>query len=254
MIVLRNERNIPRNPQALQGELQSLASRLGVRLQVKLEGRYPKGPNGENLPSYSVASGCEIGGSVGQAENIVPLIEEILKPAGQGEIEAWLAELSVLVAKRADDEFTETLRLEAYASRLAQYPADVAYNAVLGSTWKFWPTWDELRQICEQHTTPRKHMLAACLNPINQQQIEPDRQRVDGLAAQKICEEAGFTPKRFGQIAKMPMSLSFKDAEVEQKKAKPHWSDSASEDDPRWDQLRKARAQNSLMNVREAAE
>ena len=54
--------------------------------------------------------------------------------APRREIEAWLAELSVIVARRGQPEFDEVLRLEAYAGRLQSYPADVAKAALLGRT------------------------------------------------------------------------------------------------------------------------
>jgi uncharacterized protein YdaU (DUF1376 family) len=92
-------------------------------------------------------------------------IERFLTPADKRQIEEWLAELSVICAKRRDGEFDEALRLEAYTSRLAQYPADVARHAVLDHSWRFWPAWEELERVCDALAGPRRHMLHALKAP-----------------------------------------------------------------------------------------
>jgi hypothetical protein len=138
----------------------SRASQHGVALRVRYQGMFPTGPNGESLPSYTVAVGCEIapGGDVGAA---LSDLRNFMTPAPLRQIEAWLAELSVLVAKRQGDEMEEGLRLTAYASRLSRYPADVARAVTVGSTYRFWPTWEEMEKRCEAMTGPRRQMIAA---------------------------------------------------------------------------------------------
>lgn len=137
----------------------SRASQHGVGLQVKYEGRYPTGPNGERLGFYMVAVGCEISEG-GDREAALNDLRNFMTPAPIREIEAWLAVLSVTVAKRRDDEFTEELRLTTYASRLARYPADVV-RQVTGATYSFWPTWEEMEKRCEALTGPRRQMILA---------------------------------------------------------------------------------------------
>jgi len=82
-------------------------------------------------------------------------------PAPKRKIEQWLAELSVISAKRADDAASEALRVEAYAARLSRYPADVVKAALLDRPWKFWPTWAELERVCEELSSPRRAMMSA---------------------------------------------------------------------------------------------
>lgn len=137
----------------------SRASQHGVGLRVRYEGRYPSGPNGERLPSYMVAVACEVSPSGNHAAALADL-RNFMTPAPQREIEGWLAVLSVTVAKRRDDDFAEELRLTVYASRLAKYPADVV-REVTHSTYKFWPTWEEIEKRCEALTSPRRQMIAA---------------------------------------------------------------------------------------------
>ena len=124
----------------------SRASQHGVGLRVRYECRFPSGPNGEHLPSYMVAVACEVSPS-GDHDAALADLRNFMTPAPMREIEAWLAVLSVTVAKRQEDEFTEELRLTAYASRLARYPADVV-KTVTGQTFKFWPTWEEIEKRC----------------------------------------------------------------------------------------------------------
>lgn len=135
------------------------ASQHGVGLRVKCEWRYPTGQNGEYLPSYAVAVGCEISEAGDHAAALVDL-KNFMTPAPVREIEGWLAVLSVTVAKRRDDEFAEELRLTTYAGRLARYPADIA-RAVTGATYTFWPTWAEMEKRCEAMAGPRRQMIAA---------------------------------------------------------------------------------------------
>jgi len=137
----------------------SRASQHGVGLQVRYEGRYPTGPNGERLGFYMVATGCEIGPDGDYAAALADL-RNFMTPAPIREIEGWLAVLSVTVAKRKDDEFAEELRLTTYASRLARYPADVV-REVTHATYTFWPTWEEMEKRCEAMTSPRRQMIAA---------------------------------------------------------------------------------------------
>lgn len=170
-----------------------------------------------------------------------------MQPAEQRDIEAWLAELSVIVAKRADDEFSETLRLESYASRLRQYPADVAKSALLDRTWKFWPAWEELEKVCEALTSPRKAMLSALQNP--QKEPEPQEPRVTAEKAADILSKAGFTAKRAAAVNRAPMAKSMQEAEEKaESKRVPHWTEGADPDGPEMQRLRKARAENKLMN------
>lgn len=152
----------------------SRASQHGVELMVRYEGRYPSGPNGERLPSYQVAVGCDIGARDDEArENALADVRKFLTPAPVRDIEAMLAELSVIVAKRRDGEFDEMLRLEAYASRLKAYPADVVRDALFGKTWQFWPTWAELERICDAKAAARRQMERVLSQPLPA--AEPER-------------------------------------------------------------------------------
>lgn len=138
----------------------SRASSHGVGLRVKYECRFPSGPNGERLPTYDVAVGCDISDK-GDRDAALSDLRNFMTPAPMRQIEEWIARLSVVCAKRRDDDFSEELRVVEYASRLSRYPADVARHVLLSQSYKFFPTWAELESRAEAMASPRKHMIAA---------------------------------------------------------------------------------------------
>ena len=148
----------------------SRASSHGVALKVKYEGRYP-----EDGRSYTVAVGCEVSGRPNDIAAALDDLVNFMQPAPIRLIEEWLAELSVLVAKRQDDEFSEELRVSAYSSRLSAYPADVVRTVLLRETYKFWPPWGELEKRCKALTSPRENMIAALRR--GPEMPEPSRRR-----------------------------------------------------------------------------
>lgn len=133
------------------------------------------------------------------------VVRKAMTPAPVDTIEEWLAELSVITARRAEDEFTGALRVDAYSRRLAGYPADVVKSALFEGKWKFWPTWAELSEVCDKAVAKRKAMAAA-LDGKDEARAESlredaERDRISGNRAKEIMEEYGFTPKRFGGAA-----------------------------------------------------
>lgn len=165
----------------------SRASSHNVGLRIRYEGRYPSGPNGERLPSYDLAVSCEMDGLPHEAQAALDDLENFMTPAPTRQIEEWIAELSVISAKRQDDHFSETLRIEAYASRLRQYPADVVRTVLLEDTHKFFPTWSELERRCEMLTSPRRCMIAALKRgpvppePVRRPPTQEEKDRIQAL-------------------------------------------------------------------------
>lgn len=169
----------------------SRASSHGAGLRVRYEGRYPTGENGERLPSYTVAVGCEVDGTPEAAQAALSDLRNFMTPAPTRQIEEWIARLSVVTAKRRDDAFSEELRVTEYASRLSRYPADVARTVLLDQTYKFFPSWDELQKRCEAMTSPRRHMIAALES--GPEPPEPERRQAtaeEKARIQKLVDEA----------------------------------------------------------------
>ena len=168
----------------------SRASSRGVGLRVRYEGRFPTGPDGERLPSYQVAVGCDIRGEPEAVQAALTDLRNFMTPATVRDIEGWLARLSVIVVKRADDAFTEELRVVEYASRLSRYPADVAHSVLLESKWKFFPAWSEVERAAEALTSPRRAMIAALERgpeppePKRRAATQEERDRIAALVAE----------------------------------------------------------------------
>lgn len=164
------------------------ASQLGVDLRVKVDYRFPKDERGNSLPVVTIVKGCDVIGTPEARSQAIEALGKLETPAPARELEGWLAELAVITAKRAGDEFEETLRLEAYASRLRKYPADVSRAALLDRAWRFWPSWAELEAVCEQLAAPRRAMLRAMQDSAAATYAE-QRERVSADRAAEIMRE-----------------------------------------------------------------
>lgn len=167
------------------------ASQLGVALKANsdIRGRYDE--HGAFLGYVTTRRWYEAVGTDDDKARVADALRKMEARAPQDAIEGWLAELSVITAKRADDEFTETLRLAAYASRLSAYPADVARAACLGREWRWWPTWAELKDECDRLAAPRREMASALRIAAQPRQEAPadDRKRVTPERAAEIMRE-----------------------------------------------------------------
>lgn len=149
------------SPRAVEEKLDSLLLSQGVSLVGEREITFAtEGPNGEMIPARTPRLlGYSVRGSV--SEELAERLENFMAPAPPEAIEQWLAELSAISAKRADDEFTEELRLVAYTRRLSCYPADLVKHVLLDVTWKFFPTWHELAQNLDDLSESRQRRIDA---------------------------------------------------------------------------------------------
>jgi hypothetical protein len=226
-------------------------------LQVSYDTRQTRDIAG-NVTTHFFAKSCQGSGQIEDAERVAAKIAAAMEPAPVGMIEGWLAELSVIVARKKDDEFGETLRIEAYASRLRAYPADVAKGALLGRVWRFWPSWAELADLCDSMVMERQHMLSAAYRLIKPAPPAPPEQVnniVKREAAAEIMESAGFTVRRMEAVKAAPMARTMDEAEHRATSARvPHWSETATQGDPRWEMLRKSRIASGLIQSMDTAQ
>lgn len=113
------------------------------------------------------------------------------------EIEAWIAELSVITRRAKDDEMTERLRLAAFSKRLAEYPADIAQEAVLRHKWLFFPAWAEMQDVCDKLVAARAAILWHLKNAPAETPPEPrelpsvERRRAMVAEAQRVISGFG---------------------------------------------------------------
>lgn len=137
------------------------ASSRGAELKVVKAGHATYDKNGNQAGFVTYARGCDVHGPQDARELALDDLVKFCTPAPVRMIEEWLAELSVITARRGDDDVGDELRLTAYVARLGRYPADIARKAVLDHNWTFWPAWSEVEAVCERLYSPRKHMIAA---------------------------------------------------------------------------------------------
>ena len=114
-----------------------------------------------------------VAGDAQSRRDAVNALAGFVTPAPKNQIEEWIAELSVITRRRQDDDITENLRLSAYSSRLADYPADVAREALLKHKWLFFPAWAELQEVCEKLAAPRRAMIWHLQNAPQAQEPDP---------------------------------------------------------------------------------
>lgn len=170
----------------------SRAQSHGVGLAVRYESRFPSGPNGEYLPSYQVATSCDIQGKNDNRSAALSDLQKFMTPPPVRSIEDWLAELSVITAGRGKEGFDAELLVNAYSARLGEFPADVVKHALLKHRWKWFPTWAELETVCMSKAGPRKHMIAALMtpetppDPTRRPATQEEKDRISALIAERF--------------------------------------------------------------------
>lgn len=154
-------------------------------------------------------------------------VEGSMTPATHAQIVGWIAELSVISARRADDQMSDDLRVAAYSRRLGEYPADIARHAMLEHRWKFFPTWAELAEVCDKQRDQRMSMIAAIrreAEAILRREQERSALPNEGLAV-KTPEER----KEFAQSMAEMMREMREKAEAERAKGNLHIRDGQQE-------------------------
>jgi len=190
-----------RKPADVDQMLVSQASSHGVELKEGSRLRPIYDERGTFLGNKVVPVGWHAKGPQDGKDWTADLVRKAMTPAPVDSIEEWLAELSVITARRAEDEFTGALRVDAYSRRLGAYPADVVKAALFDSRWKFWPTWAELAEFCDK-AVAKRIALASALDGKDDARAaslacDEHLDRVSASRAAEIMQEAGFSVKRF---------------------------------------------------------
>lgn len=138
-----------------------------------------------------------VAGDAEARRDAVNALAGFVTPAPKNQIEEWIAELSVITRRRQDDDITENLRLSAYSSRLADFPADVAREALLKHKWLFFPAWAELQEVCEKLAAPRRAMIWHLQNAPQAQ--EPDSREIP--SAERRAEMIAYAQRVTKEMA-----------------------------------------------------
>ena len=210
----------------------SSVQQCGVRLREDIDwrGSYER-PDGSIAPAQATRRGW-IAAAMTPAQLAAAQgkVAASMTPASESQITRWIAELSVITARREDAPETEALRLAAYRSRLAAYPADVAREALLVHGWKFFPAWAELAEVCDRLVEDRRRIKAALDRAASEAAEREARARAlpTEATATQTPEEASAARKRRGAVlgdmiaemrAKAEAQLAEHDAAAEQAEA-----------------------------------
>lgn len=203
----------------------SLAQQFAVKLdQVPTMRGGAELPDGSRTPVTYEWHWSAKGKNSEQALAAADRAEGSMTPATKNQIIGWIAELSVISARRADDQMADDLRLAAYSRRLADYPADIARHALLEHRWKFFPTWAELGDVCDKMRDQRRVMISAIRREAERlRERERDaRSLPDYEGSAKYEAEQAEKRKAFGaSMAEMMREMREK-AEAERAKSSIH--------------------------------
>jgi len=167
--------------------LRSLASSQGVNLTSGMTLKATYDGNGAFIGSELVPATVMASGNPDALALVAEKVRSTMRPASREKIEQWVAELSVITAPRKSDGMTMELMLAAYSRRLAEYPADMVREVLILRTWKFFPTWAELKEALDVMLADRRAMLAACEASVPRPAPAQDPDRVVLTAEQRAA-------------------------------------------------------------------
>lgn len=185
-------------PAQVNNSLASLAQQCGVSLRVSrdMEAKYDRNgvflgyePNGQTL--------AIVKGDAAAIDAMLDRIDGAFAPADESQIAVWLAELDAIAPSRAQSAANDDLRLQAYVSRLRDYPADVAKEALLARAWRFFPSWAEVKEACDElvkhRTAVRDALIAADLENYRRENPEPKivHKHPDAEVRRRVAESVG---------------------------------------------------------------
>jgi hypothetical protein len=198
---------VARDPESNTSAMVSSLRRHGVTATVKHKITFPTDPKtGETNGWREVISGCEIAlTSSADHKAALAIIDQTMAPADEGDMEIWLAELTLVTARRNTSEAESELFLTAYTSRLAAYPGDIVRQTLKDWDGKWFPTWGELKDILEARVAPRRAIRTALCD------LRPDG--VKGAAPRPRKDLANYLNELENGCA--PWRMTFKDRDEE---------------------------------------
>jgi hypothetical protein len=148
---------LARDPDTNTAAMQSSMRSLGVEAVIKRKNTFPVDPTtGEMKGWRSVINGAEItlavSANLSKARDVV---RAAMAPASNADMELWIAELSLITAKRNTSDAAAELLLTAYTTRLANYPGDIVRETLQTWAGKWFPTWGELKEILDARVAER---------------------------------------------------------------------------------------------------
>ena len=120
-----------------------------------------------NVVAYTIDGPCP----VDDLTAAIAAIDAASQPMPAKALGMLIAEVFSLTKRKKDDQITLDLAVEAYGSRLEQYPTDIVHEVL--SKWpdqsRWWPSWHELKQEIDWRNNRAK--IKAAL----EKKLTPDR-------------------------------------------------------------------------------
>lgn len=92
------------------------------------------------------------------------IVGAMMAPASIADTGKWLAELSLVTARKATGDDESAALIAAYHDRLKAYPGDVVRETLKSWRGKWFPTWGELADILDGRIAGRRAIVAAIQN------------------------------------------------------------------------------------------
>ena len=122
-----------------------------------------------NIVAYTLAGPCPVDDLMAA----IAAIDAVSQPMPAKALGMLIAEVFSLTKRKKDDQITLDLAVEAYGSRLEQYPADIVHEVLTKwpdqSMW--WPSWHELKEEIDWRNRRAKMRDAL------EKKLTPDRTR-----------------------------------------------------------------------------
>lgn len=166
-----------------------------VKSSVKPELRWRKRDEQDLEHSESFIASYDCAGAFPEndAREAIVILEMLNAPAAPDACAKELGRLKVLTKERAVGQQDMVFQIAVMAEELSAYPLDVVRNAcrVWSASNTFYPSWAELRELCEERVLRRRCLLDALRRYFkskeaerNEASTEPDRpQGTDSAAA-----------------------------------------------------------------------
>lgn len=182
-------------PDTVSRHIESRAKAKGLKIDIDHRFEYPDGRKSRKIPHC-----VRVVGNMQNAPAMAHEVEKLMSPADKKTIKKWLVMLDAISAKPKDSEATTDIALEAYAQHLLAYPADIAKHVLINMTWKFFPTWADLKEEADALVSERR-MIIHQLKNTKQETKQPEKQKTkeekkaEFMAIDEILKNAGFSPK-----------------------------------------------------------
>ena len=117
----------------------------------------------EYRESYVASYNLDDGFDEEDASEAVRLLEQLNAQANRKDCAKALARLKVLTKERSQSDEDMTFQIALIADELSAYPLDVVRDACRfwADTTIFFPSWAELRHLCEERVLKRRCLLNA---------------------------------------------------------------------------------------------